>query len=138
MRLFIACILSTLFLFSCQPKESNSIQSDILLETTTSWNGNPIPEIKGQPKVTVSKVVIPPKMKLPKHIHPVITTGIVQKGELTVTTEQNEQIVLKSGDVLVEVSNTIHFGENTGNTDVEILVFYIGEENTPVTLLEKE
>ena len=138
MKLFITCMISTLFLFSCQIKEQSSVQSKTLLETTKSLDGNLIPEINGQPKVTISKVIIPPKKKLPKHIHPVITAGILQKGELTVTTENNEQLVLKAGDVLIEVSNTIHFGENTGETNAEILVFYIGEENMPVTILKND
>ena len=107
MRLFIACIISSLFLFSCQEKKSTTIQSELLLETTKSWNGNLLPKIDGQSKVTISKVTIPPKQELPKHIHPVITTGVMLKGELTVTDDQNQQITIREGDVLVEVSNTI-------------------------------
>ena len=68
-------------------------------------------------------------------MHPVITTGILLKGELTVTTAQGEQTILREGDALVEVSNTLHYGENTGNTDIEIVVFYIGGEHQPLTIL---
>lgn len=133
-RIFFWLVVLTLC-GSCQPKTSDKIEAVTLLETIKSWNGNKIPEIKGQPKVTISKVVIPPKQKLPKHIHPVIVTGVLLKGELTITDDQNKQLIIRKGDVLVEVSNTIHFGKNTGNTDAEILVFYIGEENTPITTL---
>jgi len=135
MKQFILFFASIIILSSCTSKSSKEINSTTLLETTESWNGNTIPQIKGQPKVTISKVTIPPKQKLPKHIHPVITTGFLLKGELTITDHQNKQITIHEGDVLVEVSNTIHFGQNTGDIDAEILVFYVGEENSPVTIL---
>ncbi len=141
----ILLLLFISVLFSCEEntsaKEENApskIESTTLLETTKSWNGNPLPKIDGQPKVTISKVVIPVGAKLPRHIHPVITTGMLTKGELTITDVHNKQTTIKAGDVLVEVSNMIHFGENTGTETAEILVFYIGNENTPITQLAKK
>jgi len=120
---------------SCAKKEEENIQITTILETTKSWNGTLLPTFTdAQPKVTISKVVIPPKAKLPKHIHPVITTGMLTKGELTVTDSNNKQITIKAGDVLVEVTNGIHFGENTGNVPAEIIVFYIGPEDSPTTV----
>ena len=137
MKSHFSFLLIFFLLLNCQPKTSQEIQSEVLLETTKSWDGNLLSKIEGQPKVTISRVRIPPGKELPKHLHPVITTGILTKGQLTVTTAANDQITIKEGDVLVEVSNTIHFGKNSGTTDAEILVFYIGDEDLPTTILEK-
>ncbi len=131
-------LFTPLILFSCKKEEAESIQVTTILETTKSWNGELLPKFTdAQPKVTISKIVIPPKTKLPKHMHPVITTGMLTKGELTVTDNNNKQITIKAGDVLVEVTNTIHFGENTGNVPAEIIAFYIGPEDSPTTVIEK-
>ena len=133
---YILLFVFILSFSNCEKKHLEKPEVTVLLETTKSWNGNTLPKFpEGQPKVTISKVVIPPKAKLPKHLHPVITTGILTKGELTVTDNEGKKITMKEGDVLVEVTNTIHFGENTGSKTAEILVFYIGEENTPTTIL---
>ena len=104
-----------------------------------TWPAQRLPKFpEGQPKVTISKIIVPPNTKLPKHLHPVITTGILTKGELTITDVNNQQKIMKAGDVLVEVFNTIPFGENTGSEPLEIIVFYIGNENTPNTILAEE
>ncbi len=136
-RGLLIAILS-LMLCSCSKQEPKEIQITTILETTKSWNGTVLPKFTdAQPKVTISKVVIPPMAKLPKHLHPVITTGMLIKGELTVTDSNNQQITIKAGDVLVEVTNGIHFGENTGNVSAEIMVFYIGPEDSPTTVISK-
>ena len=137
--IYIALLIFIISFSSCQEKIPQTTESIILLETTKSWNGDLLPKFpEGQPKVTITKIVIPPKTKLPKHLHPVITTGIVTKGELTITDVNNQQKIMKAGDVLVEVSNTIHFGENTGSKTLEIIVFYIGDENSPNTILAEK
>ncbi|MFD2565765.1 cupin domain-containing protein [Pseudotenacibaculum haliotis] len=127
--LFIASLL----FFSCQEKAPQKIESTVLLETTKSWNGNPLPELKGQTKVTISKVIIPAGASLPWHSHPVITTGVLTKGELTITDKDGNQKTIKAGDVLVEISNERHYGKNTGKSTAEILVFYVGEKDKAVT-----
>ncbi|MEQ6124197.1 cupin domain-containing protein [Pseudotenacibaculum sp. MALMAid0570] len=132
----ILLITSTLF-FSCQENTPQKIEKTILLETTKSWNGNPLPVLNGQTKVTISKIVIPSGAQLPWHIHPVITTGILTKGELTITDKDGNEKIIKAGDVLVEVSNERHFGKNTGNSAAEILVFYVGEKDSPTTIIER-
>lgn len=137
--IYIALLIFIISFSSCQEKTPQTTESIILLETTKSWNGDLLPKFpEGQPKVTITKIVIPPKTKLPKHLHPVITTGIVTKGKLTITDVNNQQKIMKAGDVLVEVSNTIHFGENMGSETLEIIVFYIGNENSSNTILAEK
>mgnify|MGYP000899664948 CR=1 FL=1 len=43
---------------------------------------------------------------------------------------------LKAGDALIEVVNTWHYGKNSGDTPVEIIVFYAGTADAPVTHLK--
>jgi hypothetical protein len=43
---------------------------------------------------------------------------------------------LKAGDPIVEVVDTWHYGKNEGNTPAEIIVFYAGTPDEPITIKE--
>lgn len=132
-------ILIALVFSACKTDTKETIVSTTILETTTSWNGHLLPKFsEGQPKITIAKVSIPAGAKLPKHIHPVLTTGIITKGELTITDANDNKTTIREGDALVEVVNTVHFGENTGKETAEIIVFYIGVEESPTTVLAED
>ncbi len=68
------------------------------------------------------------------HEHPVINAGVLLKGELTVVTEDNKTLYLKAGDSIVEVVNKWYYGKNEGNNTAEIIVFYVGIPDTPITI----
>jgi len=68
------------------------------------------------------------------HKHPVINAGVLLSGELTVVTEDNKTLYLKAGESIVEVVNKWHYGKNEGNKTAEILVFYAGVQDTPITI----
>ena len=72
------------------------------------------------------------------HKHPVINTGVLLKGRLTVVKENGETKHLKAGDPLAEVVNTWHYGINPGNTPAEILVVYSGVEGVPTSIAKPE
>ena len=115
----------------------NQAQVTKLAETTTSWNGDTLPAYPaGQPKITVLKFVIPPKVRLPNHFHTVINSGYMLKGELTVIDVNNETLLLKEGDVIVELVNKIHHWVNNGDVPVELVVFYAGTTELTNTILE--
>jgi quercetin dioxygenase-like cupin family protein len=134
--LFFSIIL--FFLSSCALKKHQKIEIIKLAETTKSWNGDLLPNYpKGNPKITVLKITIPPKTTLHSHYHPVINSGILLKGELKVVDIEGNELYLKEGDVIVELVNKIHYGVNEKNKDVEIVVFYAGTEDLPITVLEK-
>ncbi len=114
--------------------ESN-VQVEALAKTGSSWNGDILPEYEsGQPEVTIVKVIIPPKIQLPLHKHPVINAGVILKGNLMVVTEDKDTLHLKSGDSIVEVVNKWHYGTNVGNEPTEIIVFYAGVQGAPITI----
>ncbi len=133
---FIICL--TLFL-SCPvyAQDVNRVQADVLLKTSLSWDGGTLPDYsKGKPEVTILRVTVPAKMRLPLHRHPVINAGILLKGELTVVTEDEKVLHLKAGDSIAEVVNTWHYGKNEGNEPAEIIVFYAGIQGEPITIKE--
>ena len=126
-----------IILTGCRENIDTQIKVETLVETTKSWNGDLLPPYpQGQPKVTILKITIPPKTKLKPHLHPVINSGVMLKGKLLVVDEHNNRLELKTGDSIVELVNTIHHGENTGSEAVEIIVFYAGTTEQPITIVE--
>lgn len=128
-----------LVLNACVASKNTGIQVVKLAETSKSWNGDDLPNYpQGKPRITVLKITIPPKTKLHKHYHPIINSGIVLKGELKVVDINNNSLILREGDVIVELVNKIHYGINEGKKPVEIVVFYSGTTNLPITVLAKD
>jgi quercetin dioxygenase-like cupin family protein len=113
----------------------NAVQVDVLVKTSLSWDGSRLPDYsKGTPEVTILRIKIPPGVQLPLHKHAVINAGVLLKGELTVVTEDNRTLHLKAGESIVEVVNKWHYGKNEGNETAEILVFYAGALDTPISI----
>jgi quercetin dioxygenase-like cupin family protein len=132
-------LLLLISLFACKQKESSvEILMEKLVESTQSWNGDTLPAYpKGQPKVTIIKVTIPPNAKLELHEHLVINAGVLIKGELTVVDEHGNKLQLKAGDPIIELVNTFHYGINEGSETAEIIVVYAGDVNTPITKIKE-
>ncbi|WP_445757815.1 cupin domain-containing protein [Polaribacter sp.] len=136
-KLFILFCFSQICIIGCKSNKINDIEVTTLVKTTESWNGKQLPKYPdGNPEITILKIIIPPKTKLPLHKHPNINAGILLKGELTVISEANDTLYLKAGEPIVELVNTWHFGRNDGTEPVEIIVFYLGIQGTPITILE--
>jgi quercetin dioxygenase-like cupin family protein len=108
-----------------------------LVKTTQSWNGALLPEYpKGKPEITILRIRIPPGARLETHTHPVINAGVLLTGQLTVATADGNVLHLKAGDPIVEVVNMWHRGTNEGKVPAEIIVFYAGTANAPITVVE--
>ncbi|MDA7557937.1 cupin domain-containing protein [Flavobacteriaceae bacterium] len=135
MKRIICLVLIGALSMSCAVKKQ-TVTVTKLAETSQSWNGDVLPDYPaGNPLITVLKITIPPKTKLKKHYHPVINSGIVIKGKLTVIDIDNNVLDLKPGEVIVELVNKIHYGINKGRKPVEIIVFYAGTKDLPITVL---
>ena len=129
--LFILIILA----FNTWTEEKQGAEVKILAKTTKSWDGNNLPAYPdGTPEITILDITIPAGVELEWHNHPVINAGILVKGELTVITEENKVLHLKAGDSIVEVVNTWHYGKNEGNEPAQIIVFYAGVKDMPITI----
>ena len=118
-------------------RDLNATKVDVLVKSTTSWDGEELPGYAtGKPEVTILRILVPPKTRLPLHEHPVINAGVLLKGELTVETEEKKTLHLKAGDAIVEVVDKWHYGRNDGDEPAEIIVFYAGVQGGPITVKE--
>ena len=136
-KLFYGICLTLLLSSHVWARDVNTVKVDVLAKTSSSWDGGTLPDYaKGKPEVTILRIIIPPKVQLPLHKHPVINVGVLLKGELTVVTEDKKVLYLKAGDSIVEVVNKWHYGKNEGNEPAEIIVFYAGIRGTPITIKE--
>src|SRR5258708_18917341 len=63
-----------------------------------------------------------PGAKEPRHTHPGDLFAFVQEGTITVSMEGKPTATVKQGEVFIVPAGTVHSGENTGRTPVEVLV----------------
>ena len=119
----------------CPANVSYSAQKEVLLKTTSTWDNVEYKKLKiKKPEATVLKIIINVNETLPMHKHDLINVAYIKKGTLTVVTEYNKEITLHEGDVLSELVESYHYGKNTGNVPVELIVFYLGEKGTPLSI----
>ena len=134
---FLWAILVLMISCSGTPAENTDENpvSVTVIEGSASWDGKALPQYpEGTPKVTLLKITIPPKAKLDVHLHPIINVGYMTKGELVVTNEDTgEKLHLKTGQGIIELVNTYHYGENLGNDTAEIIVVYVGTPDSALT-----
>ena len=118
-----------------KPEQNHTETKEIILsKTSKSWNGATLPKYPvGNPEISILKYIIPRKTKLDLHKHPIISAGIIIKGELTIINENNDRLHLKSGESFVELVDTWHYGHNESNHPVEIIVFYAGIKGQSIT-----
>jgi len=134
-KLLFGICLTLLLLSNGLAKDVSNVVVDELSKTGSSWDGESLPDYPaGKPEITILRIKIPPGVQLPLHEHPVINAGVLLSGELTVVTEDNKTLHLKAGDSIVEVVNKWHYGKNEGNEPAEILVFYAGTADKPITI----
>ncbi len=112
-----------------------SNNKEILLKTTSTWDNAEFKNLQiEKPEVTVLKITINVGEELPVHKHDLVNIAFVKRGTLTVTTDNNEQITVHEGECLPEIIGKYHYGKNSGNDVVELIVFYIGEKGTPLSV----
>lgn len=107
---------------------------DVILQSSTSWDGEPIAYPKGTPEITAVKLVLEPGQDVPFHCHPVPTFGYIVKGDIEVTKKSGQKTILKEGTSVIEVMRSVHKGRAVDGT-VEIIVFYAGAKGVPTTVL---
>jgi quercetin dioxygenase-like cupin family protein len=142
-RILAACSLIVFLQAACSTAPAHeepskaSVTVKELVKSTQSWDGKTLPRYPaGQPRVTILRITIPAGVELDMHKHPVINAGVLISGQLTVQTKSAETLHLKAGDPIVEVVNTAHFGINQGSVPAEIIVFYAGSVDLPISVIE--
>ena len=134
-KLLFGICLTLLLLSNVLAEDAGNVVVDVLSKTGSSWDGDPLPDYPtGKPEITILRIKIPAGALLPLHNHPVINAGVLLSGKLTVMTEDNKTLYLKAGDSIVEVVNKWHSGKNEGNEPAEIVVFYAGTADKPITI----
>jgi len=119
----------------CTATVSYSAEKQVLLKTTSTWDNAEYKKLKiKNPEATVLKIVIGVNEELPMHRHDLVNIAYVKKGTLTVITDNNKEITLHEGEVLPELVGKYHYGKNTGKEPIELIVFYLGQKGTPLSV----
>ena len=130
--------ISFLLLYLVLPpafSHASEIKVEVLTQSTETWTGTSLPDFtEKETEVTILKITISPRTKLPVHKHPVINAGYVLSGEIIVRTEDGKEKHLKAGDTLVEVVDAWHYGRNDTDKPAVIIVFYVGDEGVPLSI----
>ncbi|NQZ10144.1 MAG: cupin domain-containing protein [Algicola sp.] len=136
MKPFIfAAIALLLTSFGATVQAQSDVKVEVLAKTSKSWNGQPLPNYpSSRPEITMLKVTIPGGTRLPEHMHLVINAAVLLKGKITVVSEDGKKLYLSAGDPIVELVNTWHYGLNEDVEPAELIVFYAGTPNVPITI----
>lgn len=131
----LSAICLTLLLAGNAAGADGNVEVNVLAKSASSWDGKVLPAYTtGKPEISILRIKIPPGAVLPLHKHRVINAGVLISGELTVVTEAGQTLHLKAGEALVEVVDTWHYGKNEGDKPAEIIVFYAGALEAPITV----
>ncbi|MCL1127912.1 cupin domain-containing protein [Shewanella surugensis] len=116
------------------------LTAELMIKTEKSWDGVLLPHYPSQqPEITVLRLTVPPKTRLPVHKHPLINIAYLTKGELTFFLEDDSKsITLKPGDVDIEVVKTWNYGVNNGDTPAELIAIYLGTKAIPLSINKYE
>lgn len=113
--------------------QSSAVQVETLAVTSCSWDGAELPDYPiGRPQISVLRYTILPHKRLASHRHLIINCGMMLQGELTVVAKDGREHTFRTGDPLVEMYSTPHYGENRGDVPAILVVFYIGSPGMPL------
>lgn len=114
--------------------EGTGIVSEKLVEGSNAWDGSPLPAYpQGHPVVSIYKYIFPPHAVTNQHLHEVINCGVVLSGTLTIVNEDGTSHDFKAGEAFVETDGKAHHGENRGDVDAIVIMFYAGDGTTPLS-----
>jgi len=92
---------------------------------------------KANPRITMLRITIPAGPGSETHHHPVIQCRVLIRGGSRLCANDGKTLYLKAGDPIVEVVNTIALRHNEGTIPAEIVVFYAGAVDTPITVVNR-
>lgn len=143
--MLIATILcSAGILLSCNKKNNDEtvvteVKSTELLRTSQSWNGVELPDYpQGRPELVAVKYVIPAGQKLGWHHHVSMNHGVLVQGELAIIGLDGQTKIVRAGEVVVEMVDAIHHGENRGTEPVVLYMFYLSQKELPLSVQNPE
>ena len=134
-------ILCAICITGCRnvDEAGSEVQSIELLRTSQSWNEVELPDYpQGKPELVAVKYVIPPGKKLGWHHHVAMNHGVLVQGELTIIAQSGKTKVMRAGEVVVEMVDEIHHGENNGTEPVVLYMFYLSQKDMPLSVQHPE
>jgi quercetin dioxygenase-like cupin family protein len=133
MKTLVGLVSLLLFPLCVTPLDSSAgVQRQIILQTTTSWDGTPYKAYpSGQPELSILRFTMAPHSVLTWHTHPIPNAAYVLSGDITVEKRGGPTKHFHAGEVISELVDQVHRGV-TGDQPVVLLVFYAGTPGTPL------
>jgi quercetin dioxygenase-like cupin family protein len=121
-----------------QSDQSQSGQREIVVTTTSSWNGTAYTHYPtGQPQLTTIRLTLAPHTVLPWHAHPFPNSVYVLSGTLTLRDrDDGKTLVVHQGQAVGESVGVVHRGES-GNEPTVLLITYAGTPGVPTSIPAK-
>ena len=134
MKLMIAALLASMIACAAHSENKSSpIQTETLIQSTSSWDGKPYnPYPAGPPQITILKITIAPHTALKWHSHPMPNAGYILSGKLTIEKEDGTKQHFVAGQAVTETVNSVHRGI-TGSEPTVLIVFYPGTPGLPLS-----
>lgn len=115
--------------------ENTGITSVKIIETSTAWDGSLLLNYPAStPVISIYKYIFPPHTVTNPHYHKIINCGVVLSGTLTIVCKDGSYHDFHAGEPLVETDGEVHHGENRGDIDAVVLMFYAGGVNIPLSI----
>ena len=134
--LLVTATLRFALLDKAAPREDGqrAVQSDTLLQTGSSWDGEPYKSYpSGQPELSILKITLAPHTELEWHSHPIPNAAYIMSGDLTLERKRDgKKQHFSAGQAVSETVDTFHRGR-AGNEPVVLIVFYAGSAGVPLT-----
>ena len=110
------------------------VHSQILLRTSSSWDGEPYRSYtSGQPELSILKITLAPHTQLEWHSHPMPSAAYIVAGELTLERKKDgKKQRFTAGQAVSETVDTFHRGV-AGSETVVLIVFYAGSRGVSLT-----
>ena len=102
-----------------------------ILDTATTFTGQPIRFPQGQNKLVAVLAEVAPGGQVGRHLHPNPLFVYILEGTLTIEMEGHGTYAFRAGESLAEVVNMWHNGRNLGDTPVKFLIVFAAQEGTP-------
>lgn len=132
------CVLNSCANVTNDSEITETISTE-LIRTDQSWNGVDLPDYpQGKPELVAVKYVIPAGKRLGWHHHDAMNHGVLVQGELTIIGQDGQSKTLHEGDVVVEMVDSVHYGENRGTEPIVLYMFYLSQEGLPLSVHHPE
>ena len=111
------------------------VKVERLIETSNAWDGSRLSAYpQTQPVITINKYTFPPHSVTNLHLHKIINCGVVLSGTLTIVCKDGSFHDFHAGEPLVETDGEVHHGENRGDVEAVVLMFYAGGGEIPLSI----